>query len=100
MSCFTTRTQKPSQRETRSHLHPADGVGQHCLGMGVHHAVYAGILLQYLAVDATFFEPLRRVRPDGGRIFDAVFDEVGRRRDEGGGDGAREEECVRVDGVA
>lgn len=68
--------------------------------MRVHDAVHAGILLEYLAVDAAFLVALRNVPLDGGRIFDTVLDDVGRGRYEGGGDGVREVEGARVGGVA
>ena len=68
--------------------------------MGVHDAVDAGILLEDFAVDAALEVSFRYAVLDGRGIFDVVFDYVGGRRDEGGGDRVRKKESVWVAGIA
>ena len=86
--------------ETRLHFYTADAVGQHGFGMRVYDAVDAGVLFEYLAVDAALFVSLRHAFLDRRGIVDVVFHYVGWRGDEGGGDGVREEECAGVVRVA
>ena len=86
--------------ETRLHFHTADAVGQHGFGMRVYDAVDAGVLFEYLAVDAALFVSLHHTFLDWRGIVDVVFHYVGWRGDEGGGNGVREEECARVVRVA
>lgn len=59
-----SHTQESSHVKTSLHLHATDAVGQHSFGMAMHYAVYSRILLEYLAVDATFFVSLRNVLKD------------------------------------
>ena len=67
--------------ETRFQLHAADAVRENGFGVRVHDAVDAGVLFQYLAVDAAFSVPFRHALLDGRGIFDVVFDNVGGGRD-------------------
>ena len=62
-----SHTQESSHVKTSLHLNATDAVGQHCFGMAMHYAVYSRILLEYLAVDATFFVSLRNVLTGASR---------------------------------
>ena len=58
-------TQKAGHVKTRLHLDPADAIGQHGLGVGMHHAVDARISFVYLAVDEALLVPLGHALLDG-----------------------------------
>lgn len=66
----------------------------------MYDAVDSGIHFQHLAVNVSFFIPLRHALSDQWGIFDVVLHYVGRRGHDGWGNGLREEEGGRVIGVA